>query len=239
MSICALFEVTRSQCSRLVLTGKEIVYEGMKKWLGLYEHEGVRGPGRFTKLVLLLQGQRRETSDMFALGSQAMLDLLYNWVLPEEFLNSYHAQLHFQSLSLKTTMQFSSFLLAALASIAAAAPLDSSMSSSSWTMKSFTRTCPNTGTCKYAYSIYDGMTTTPCSYTVKAANASTATYGPETCGTFTITSSWSGQFGPGNGFQVLAVKGEASVIYPGYTDKQLASGVTVTPDQSYTPQAST
>ncbi|MCJ1321721.1 hypothetical protein MMC15_007066 [Xylographa vitiligo] len=135
-------------------------------------------------------------------------------------------------------MQFSPLWLAALASIAAAAPLEPRVSSSSWTMEAFTRTCPNAGSCKYAYSIYDGTTTTPCSYTIKVANASTASYGPETCGAFTITSSWSGQFGPGNGFQTLAVKGEGYIIYPGYTDKQLTSGTTVTPDQKYTPQAS-
>ncbi|MCJ1382621.1 hypothetical protein MMC17_005734 [Xylographa soralifera] len=122
--------------------------------------------------------------------------------------------------------------------MATAAPLDPTISSSSWTMQYFTRTCPSTASCKYAYSIFDGTTTTPCSYTIQAANATTASYGPEDCGVFAITSSWSGQYGPGNGFQVLAVKGEGYIIYPGYTDKQLASGVAVTPDQSYTPQAS-
>ena len=105
-------------------------------------------------------------------------------------------------------MQFFPLWLTALASIVAAAPLEPRVSSSLWTMEAFTRTCPNAGSCKYAYSIYDGTTTTPCSYTIKVANASTASYGPETCGAFTITSSWSGQFGPGNGFQTLAVKGE-------------------------------
>ncbi|MCJ1473506.1 hypothetical protein MMC13_002157 [Lambiella insularis] len=134
-------------------------------------------------------------------------------------------------------MQYSTLLLTTLATLGATFPLFP-RAPANWTMKSFTRTCPSTDSCSFTYGIFDGSTTTNCAYTVNATNAATASYGPETCGGFVITSGWSGQFGPGNGFTVLAVKGEGEIIYPGYTDNQLVSGVTVTPDQTYTPQAS-
>ena len=103
-------------------------------------------------------------------------------------------------------MQPFTLLLSALASLAAAAPLQPR--TTSWTMQSFTRTCPSTTSCSYSFGIFDGSTTTPCAYTINGTDAADATYGPEICGGFVVTSSWSGQFGPGNGFSVLAVKGE-------------------------------
>ncbi|QUC20519.1 uncharacterized protein UV8b_04760 [Ustilaginoidea virens] len=56
-------------------------------------------------------------------------------------------------------------------------------------------------------------------------------------GDYTITSGWSGQFGPGNGFTVFSVVDHKHklITYPSYTDKQLANGQVVTPDQSYAP----
>ncbi|CRK23756.1 hypothetical protein BN1708_013790, partial [Verticillium longisporum] len=60
-----------------------------------------------------------------------------------------------------------------------------------------------------------------------------------TCGPYTVTSSWSGQFGEGNGFTTLAVVNRSSkqIVWPAYTDKQLAKAVVVKPNQSYPVQA--
>lgn len=105
-------------------------------------------------------------------------------------------------------MQFTSTLLAAiLATAALAAPLETR--ASSWTMQKFTRTCTGTSTCHYTYSINlnDGSKATSCAYDVKSGSASAQdTSYAVTCGAFVISSGWSGQFGPGNGFSTLAVK---------------------------------
>jgi hypothetical protein len=63
--------------------------------------------------------------------------------------------------------------------------------------------------------------------------------GPSTCGKYTITSNWSGQFGKGKGFTTLAVVDNptSQIIYPGYKDTQLVNGTVVKPDQSYAPAA--
>jgi hypothetical protein len=141
-------------------------------------------------------------------------------------------------------MQFTTAFLAILAtagtSMAAPAPAaDVSMmaTGSTWTMQSFKRVCSQTS-CTYSYAINanDGSKATACSYKVSGNPAARASYGNVKCGAYTISSSWSGQFGEGNGFQTLAVVKNGKIIYPGYTDKQLANGATVKPDQSYTPQ---
>jgi hypothetical protein len=57
------------------------------------------------------------------------------------------------------------------------------------------------------------------------------------CGSYTVTSGWSGQFGAGNGFTVLAVKDTTAnlIAYPSYTDNQLAGGAVVA-DQAWATQ---
>ncbi|RSM12645.1 hypothetical protein CEP52_002295 [Fusarium oligoseptatum] len=107
-----------------------------------------------------------------------------------------------------------------------------------WTIQNMQRTCDkNDTTCTWNFKINTGKgTPTPCKYVVKGRPASQTNGGPAKCGTFTITSGWSGQFGPGNGFTVLSViSSNKQIIWPGYTDKQVASGKVVKPDQSYAP----
>ena len=140
-------------------------------------------------------------------------------------------------------MHFHPLLLALFASsFSLAAPTSKSIRESStpqWTIESFTRTCnTNDTSCAYNYSI-DTHTApaTPCSYNVTGNPASRASYGNVSCGVYTISSSWSGQFGDGNGFQTLAVTDGKVIVYPGYTDKQLVNGQVVSPDQSYAPQS--
>lgn len=139
-------------------------------------------------------------------------------------------------------MHLNALLLTGLAAaLTAAAPLEKSMMASStpqWTIESFKRTCNDANTsCDYSYSI-DTHTAapTPCSYTVTGNPAARASYNNVQCGPYTVSSSWSGQFGEGNGFQTLAVTDRTVIIYPAYTDKQLVNGQVVSPDQSYTPQ---
>lgn len=67
-------------------------------------------------------------------------------------------------------------------------------------------------------------------------NASKINGGPAKCGTFTITSGWSGQFGADKGFTTVSVvSSKKQIVYPSYTDKQLAGGKVVKPDQKYSP----
>ncbi|KAL1853322.1 putative tRNA-splicing endonuclease subunit tsp-1 [Paecilomyces lecythidis] len=145
-------------------------------------------------------------------------------------------------------MQLTRFLLTAVfassAVLAAPAPAPGKSmmaADSQWTITSLKRICnePNTS-CTWTFGIDTGSgNPTACTYVVDATNASEANGGPSDCGDFTITSGWSGQFGPGNGFTTLSVVDNPlrQIIWPAYTDKQLAGGNVVTPDQSYTPAA--
>lgn len=81
---------------------------------------------------------------------------------------------------------------------------------------------------------------------------------------YSVTSGWSGQFGPGNGFvrtypqpprtkttcPIITTDTKAPqttfavanypanlIVYPAYTDKEVAAGTVVTPDKSYAPQS--
>ena len=145
-------------------------------------------------------------------------------------------------------MKFSLPFIAALAAIspAAAAPAAGEISMMAagpqWTINDMLRQCdkPNK-VCTYTFKVNTHVgTPTPCKFVVKAGAevASHTNGGPAKCGIFTVTSGWSGQFGPGNGFTTLSVVDYAKkqIIWPAYTDKQLASGgKTVKPDQSYAP----
>ena len=73
---------------------------------------------------------------------------------------------------------------------------------------------------------------------VAMLTTSEADGGPVNCGAYTITSGWSDQFGPENGFTTLSVVKEETreIVWPAYTDKQGDGGEVVVPDQSYTPQ---
>ncbi|CAI7603638.1 unnamed protein product [Penicillium crustosum] len=133
-----------------------------------------------------------------------------------------------------------------LASSAFAAPADTSVKSMmadspQWTLQNTKRVCnPEDTSCTWTFGIYPGAgDATPCTYVVAGSPASRANGGPAACGGFTVTSGWSGQFGEENGFTTLSVVDNASkqIIWPAYTDKQLAGGQVVKPDQSYAPAA--
>ena len=142
-------------------------------------------------------------------------------------------------------MQFTQTFVAALlaASSALAAPTSEAKSmmatSLTWTIQNMERTCTGHGQCTWTFSIKPSTAAaTACTMVVDGSPASDAPGGPVTCGPFTVTSGWSGQFGAGKGFTTLAVANYNTnlIAYPAYTDVQLVNGKVVTPDQSYTPQ---
>ncbi|KAI9369293.1 hypothetical protein BJX61DRAFT_520169 [Aspergillus egyptiacus] len=144
-------------------------------------------------------------------------------------------------------MQFSlhHLLFAALAcSTTLAAPTPSGPAKSmmventQWTIEDMKRVCDDADTeCTWTFGIDTPSGSTDCTYVVTGSPASQANGGPEHCGDYTITSGWSGQFGPEDGFTTLSVVHEESrqIIWPAYRDDQLEGGEVVKPDQSYTP----
>ncbi|KAL6827942.1 hypothetical protein V8C40DRAFT_286808 [Trichoderma camerunense] len=133
-------------------------------------------------------------------------------------------------------------LFAASTAFAAPTPADKSMMAAvpEWTITNLKRVCNTANTsCTWTFGVDTHLATaTSCTYTVTAtANASQASGGPVTCGPYTITSSWSGQFGPTNGFTTFAVTdfSEKLITWPSYTDVQVQGGKVVSPNQSYAP----
>lgn len=93
-----------------------------------------------------------------------------------------------------------------------------------WTITGLSRACDTADTtCTWTFGINNGTGITPCTEVVTGSPASQTNGGPATCGVgqpypdlpysrlrtctdrksfqvYTVTSGWSGQFGPGNGF---------------------------------------
>ncbi|KAH8880613.1 hypothetical protein GQ53DRAFT_669453 [Thozetella sp. PMI_491] len=147
-------------------------------------------------------------------------------------------------------MQFSTAtVLSLLSALAVAAPspraeadvVSKAANVAQWTIEGFGRICnyPVMSQCGWGFTINtnDGTAKTPCSFSTFQDGSVTADHTPQkgaTCGRFTVTSAWSDQFGPGNGFTTLSVIDyKASlIVFPAYTDNQLTT-VPVKPDQSY------
>ncbi|KAI8623558.1 surface protein 1 [Xylariaceae sp. FL1651] len=138
-------------------------------------------------------------------------------------------------------MQLTTSLLALFSSTALAATL-STFASTEWTLQSLTRVCDATdSSCTWKFGINTneaGVAVTPCTYVVNSTAAATASQsngGPISCGVFNITSGWSGQFGPGQGFTVISVVDYAKklIVYAGYTDAMVGNGTVVNPDLSF------
>ncbi|KAL4803360.1 hypothetical protein BDV18DRAFT_144639 [Aspergillus unguis] len=137
------------------------------------------------------------------------------------------------------TMNMNTLLLAlGVASTALAAPTTkSTRQADSWTITSLSRTCDDADTtCTWTFGIDNGVDNTPCTFDTTGSPASQADGGPATCGVYTVTSSWSGQYGEDNGFTTLAVVDYDAglLVWPGYSDADLAGGEVVA-DQTYTP----
>lgn len=144
-------------------------------------------------------------------------------------------------------MQFTTMLIAAAVTagaMAAPAPAPAGAKSmmadvAEWTIEQMVRTCDEADTsCEWSFNINTHTADpTECKYSVTGTPASQAPNNGAQCGDFTVTSGWSGQFGPNNGFTTLSVVDYSNklITWPAYTDVQLANGVVVTPDQSYGP----
>ncbi|KAJ5202094.1 uncharacterized protein N7498_006757 [Penicillium cinerascens] len=141
-----------------------------------------------------------------------------------------------------TQIILSTALLSSSAVMAAPAQGKSMMANGpEWTIENMKRVCNAANTeCTWTFGIEVGTdAATPCTYVVKATDASQANGGPATCGVYTITSGWSGYFGAGNGFTTMSVVNgnTRQIVWPAYTDKQLAGGDVVKPNQAYAPAA--
>ena len=140
-------------------------------------------------------------------------------------------------------MQLSKTLVAAIfaASTAFAAPTEEAKSMTAnvpqWTIEGMKRTCTKDNShCTWSFNINThvaGAKPTDCKHEVAGPHvkASPASH----CGDYTVTSGWSDQFGPGNGFTTLAVVDNKKklIAWPAYRDQQVEGGKVVKPDQSY------
>ncbi|KAM0240157.1 hypothetical protein ACHAP5_008013 [Fusarium lateritium] len=132
------------------------------------------------------------------------------------------------------------FLAATGVSAAPAAETVNMMASTpQWTIRDAKRYCRSDDSiCNWKFGIDTGNGKPfECRYDVKGPKASKKAGGPSTCGDFTITSGYSDQFGADQGFTTLSVvsNSKRQIIWPAYTDKQLAGAKIVKPDQSYAP----
>lgn len=126
-----------------------------------------------------------------------------------------------------------------------AAPVSMAAANTQWTILSARRACDaadNVCTWTFGISVGAGTASTACKYSTKRASASVpasqASGGPTDCGKYQVTSGWSGQFGPGNGFTTLSVVDtqERLIAWPAYSDADVAGGKVVSPDRSFAVQ---
>ncbi|KAF6785048.1 hypothetical protein CMUS01_16581, partial [Colletotrichum musicola] len=110
-------------------------------------------------------------------------------------------------------MQLTNVLLSALAAASvSASPLAKRESISmmaaapEWTIERFTRTCNAQDTsCDYSFTVNTHVSApTECKFTTAGSPASRAASNAK-CGAYTVTSGWSGQFGPDAGFTTFSV----------------------------------
>lgn len=107
------------------------------------------------------------------------------------------------------------------------------------TMESVQRTCNEEDkACHWSFTINVDGIKTECAFDITGSESSGASFSANTgrsCGKYTVTSNWSGQFGPKDGFITLSVIDylRGTIAWPAYRDDQLESGVIVMPDQSY------
>ncbi len=109
-----------------------------------------------------------------------------------------------------------------------------------WIVKDFTRSCNARRTaCQVTFSIDTQIAPpTDCGFIISGAPAVQSPQSGITCGPYTISSSWSDQFGPDNGFTTYSVIDWANhlIIWPAYADSEVPNHAAVTPDKSYAPQ---
>ncbi|KXJ87887.1 hypothetical protein Micbo1qcDRAFT_215126 [Microdochium bolleyi] len=114
-----------------------------------------------------------------------------------------------------------------------------------WTIEAMKRDCNKDNTrCKWSFRINDksGAAPVKCAFTIDQKPGSVRPASQTDgrgfdCGVYRVGQGWDGSFGQGNGFATLSVvnRNTRNIIWPGYTDKQLAGGRVVRPNQSYAP----
>ncbi|GAP88430.1 putative unnamed protein product [Rosellinia necatrix] len=134
-------------------------------------------------------------------------------------------------------MQFTTAAIAAI--LSASSVFAAPAAIPNWTVTGLKRVCNTADTsCTWSFGINTntGAAATPCTFAITGAPASHSnTSGTKTCGTFSVTAGWSGQFGVDNGFTTLAVFNNANkqIAWPAYTDAELAGGKVVSPNKSW------
>ncbi|KAK2616218.1 hypothetical protein QQS21_000850 [Conoideocrella luteorostrata] len=132
-------------------------------------------------------------------------------------------------------------LFAATSVVAAPTPAEKSMMAADipqWTIEGLKRSC-NADQCNWTFQINPKIfSRTPVNFVVKRSGNTPPTQnngGAQNFGDYTITSGWSGQFGPDNGFTTFAVVDNKNrrIAYPSYTDREVKDGNVVNPDRSY------
>ncbi|KAK7228224.1 hypothetical protein V2G26_000394 [Clonostachys chloroleuca] len=143
-------------------------------------------------------------------------------------------------------MYFTKTLLSLLpASLVLASPTPRSADSKSmrsdepeWIIESLKRACNDADTqCDWSFRVntQDAATTTDCAFSVQGSPAS-HTNGPLVqCGVFSVQSGYNDQVG--DPFSALSISYDARnlIIFPSYSEAQLAGGQVVSPDQRYSP----
>lgn len=145
-------------------------------------------------------------------------------------------------------MQITKTLLAAVltATSVSAAPVAGSDNSSNslevrdpqWIIEHMSRSCDGQDqSCTWSFAI-DTQLSDPtwCNYVVNASGgqpASRSNGGPVTCGDFTITSGWSGQFAVGFTTFAVVENSRNLIVFPAYDDNEIAAGNV--PNKAYTP----
>ncbi|EAA29113.1 hypothetical protein GE21DRAFT_3714 [Neurospora crassa] len=113
-----------------------------------------------------------------------------------------------------------------------------------WTIHSLSRNCDDADTvCDWSFIIdthCPSFAPTPCSFSIKSLGPDVpASRSPkheksqdDLCGPYEVHSSWSGQFGPGEGFTTLSVidDGNKLVAYPAYRDDLFGKEDAAVPD---------
>ncbi|KAK7751824.1 hypothetical protein SLS62_006310 [Diatrype stigma] len=141
-------------------------------------------------------------------------------------------------------MQFTTAIVTAILSataLAAPAPVPASQMAAvpEWSITGLKRVCTAADdSCAWSFGVDTHLAApTACSFTVKGKPASQTATSNQKCGPYTVGTGWDGSFGPGNGFTVLSVTDYTKklIVWPSYTDKELAGGKVVSPDKSYAP----
>lgn len=145
-------------------------------------------------------------------------------------------------MQIKTTLVTALLSATAFAAPAPAPEVQSMMAAApEWTIAGAKRTCDaGDNSCTWNFKVDTHLApATACSFTVKrgAKPASQTDSSNNKCGPYTVGSGWDGSFGPGQGFTVLSVADYSKklIVWPGYTDKELAGGKVVVPDKAYAP----